>query len=383
MKLPLTEEQIQACIEFREFVDAEIIPHATRYDQEGILPTHLIERLARAGYLGAILSPEVDGRGMDMISFGLLHAEVGRGCSSVRSLLTVHSMVSHALSRWGSAQQKMRWLKPLACGDLIAAFGLSEQNAGSDAQSIETTAVRSSDDYMLNGHKRWVSFGQLADLFLIFAKLEGSVAAFLVERDAPGLTITPIWRMLGTRASMLAELTLRECRVPQSHLLGGGRLGLAGVATSALDIGRYSVAWGCVGIAQACLEDSIIYTRGRRQFGAYLKDYQLIQQMIAEMTTNTQAARLLCFNAGYQKQQGDPDTLLSTLLAKYFAAKIALQAASDAVQIHGAHGCSEASSVQRYFRDAKVMEIIEGSTQIQQIMIADDIYRRHSTLSRE
>jgi alkylation response protein AidB-like acyl-CoA dehydrogenase len=307
---------------------------------------------------------------MDMITFGLLHEEMGRGCSSIRSLLTVHSMVTHALLRWGSKQQKAFWLPKLATGEIIGAFALSEPNVGSDAKSVETTARLCGDYYVLNGQKKWITYGQIADLFLLFARCDGKVSAFLVERNSPGFSTKPISGMLGARASMLAELYLNECAIPKENLVGGRGFGLATIATSALDIGRYSVACGCVGIAQACLEASLQYTSERKQFGSYLKDHQLIQRMITEMITNVKAARLLCYQAGYLKEIGDPNTIMETWVAKYFASTIAFKAANDAVQIHGANGCSNDYPVQRYLRDAKIMEIIEGSTQLQQMTIA-------------
>src|SRR5579875_82350 len=370
MKIELTPEQKQAQAAFRAFVEEEIIPVADQNDREEYTPPGLIEKIAQQGFLGALTPPEYGGSGMDMITFGLLNEELGRGCSSMRSLMTVHSMVSHALLRWGNKQQKARWLPDLASGTVLGAFGLSEPDAGSDAKSIETTARLDGDYYVLNGIKKWTTYGQIADLFLIFAQCDGKVSAFLVDKDAPGFSRRPIKGMLGTRASMLAELRLHDCRIPRENLLGGKGFGLASVATSALDIGRYSVAWGCVGIAQACLEASLKYTSVRRQFDAYLKEHQLIQHMITDMITNVKAARLLCCKAGYLKESGDPETIMETWIAKYFASTIAARAANDAVQIHGANGCSEEYSVQRYLRDSRVMEIIEGSTQIQQSTIA-------------
>lgn len=237
-----------------------------------------------------MLPEEAGGAGMDLVSFGLLNEELGRGCSSVRSLLTVHSMVCRALFRWGSREQKERWLRPLASGQTVAAFALTEPEAGSDAQAVQTSAAADGDAYLLSGRKKWVSFGQVADLFLVFARCGEGPAAFLVERGAPGLRVEPISGMLGVRASMLAELHLSGCRVPRQNLLGGVGFGLSHVASAALDYGRYSVAWGCVGIAQACLEACLRYTGERRQFGAYLKDHQLIQRMIARMVTGVKAA---------------------------------------------------------------------------------------------
>ena len=375
MKLELTEQQKSDQAFFKLFVQTEIAPNADRYDQEEYTPPELIQKVGQQGYLGAMIPKESGGMGLDMITFGLLNEEFGRGCSSMRSLLTVHSMVSYAILRWGSKQQKATWLPLLAVGKRIGAFGLSEPNVGSDAKSVETTATLDGSEYVLQGTKRWTTYGQSADLFLIFARCKGNVSAFLVERDTPGFSTTPILGMLGTRASMVAELHLQECRIPKENLIGGLGFGLASVATSALDIGRYSVAWGCVGIIRACLEACIEYTSQRRQFGVYLKEHQLIQQMVTNMITNLKAARLLCFQAGYLKDMGDPSTVMETWIAKYFASTTATKTALDAVQIHGANGCHSSHPVQRYLRDAKCMEIIEGSTQIQQITIAGSGYQ--------
>lgn len=338
----------------------------------------MIEGLAQRGYLGALLPEGVGGAGMDMVTFGLLNEEVGRACSSVRSLLTVHSMVSRALLKWGSREQKERWLPRLASGRTIAAFALTEPEVGSDAQSIQTTAAAAGEAYVLDGRKKWVSFGQVAGLFLVFARSEGGPAAFLVERESPGLAARPLSGALGVRASMLAELHLSECRVPRQNLLGGVGAGISHVASAALDYGRYSVAWGCVGITQACLEACLRYTGERKQFGVYLKEHQLVQRMIARMATGVKAARLLCWRAGSLKEAGDPQSIIETSVAKYFASTTAGRAAGDAVQIHGANGCGGEYPVQRYLRDAKVMEIIEGSTQIQELTIARHSYYEHA-----
>lgn len=376
MEIELTARQKAEKQAFQEFVQRVISPFADEYDEKEYTPPEIIWELARHGYLGALAPSEYSGSNMNMVSFGLLNEELGRGCSSVRSLLTVHSMVIHALLRWGSKQQKADWLPRLASGSLIGAFGLSEPLAGSDAASVTTTARLEDESYVLNGLKKWTTYGQIADLFLTFANLDGKMSAFLVERTAPGLEIRPIKKILGTRASMLAELHFQECRIPKRHLVGGRGFGIASVATSCLDIGRYSVACGSVGLAQACLDASLAYSSTRQQFGSYLKDHELIQRMITEMLVNVKAARMLCLHAGHLKDLGDPDTIMETWVAKYFAAKVATQAALDAVQIHGANGVSSEYPVQRYLRDSRVMEIIEGSTQIQQIQIARYGYER-------
>jgi glutaryl-CoA dehydrogenase (non-decarboxylating) len=357
-------------VEFRTFVDREIVPEADRFDREECVPRKLVEKLVRHGYLGAALHQEYGGRAMNMITYGLLHQEVGRGCSSVRSLLTAHDMVAHTLSRWGSKKQKGRWLPQLATGKALAAFGLTEPDVGSDAQRVQTTATRVGSSYILNGHKAWMTFGQIADVFLIIGQCDGNPAAFLVERETHGLSLKPISGMLGNRASMLAEVHLERCTIPAENLIGNDGFGFSQVVSTALDHGRYSVAWGCVGVAQACLDASLTYAHERKQFGTQLENHQLIRRMITDMIIGTKAARLLCFQAGYLKCAGDPRSMIETSIAKYFASTSLVRIANDAVQIHGANGCSSAYPVQRYLRDSKIMEIIEGSTQIHQITIA-------------
>lgn len=372
MKIELTPEQSADQAAFRAFVDAEIFPHADQFDRQESIPSTLVEKIGKEGYLGLNLPVQHGGAGKDTITLGLLHEEVGRACSSVRSLLTVHGMVAQSVLRWGSGLLKERWLRRLSRGEVIGAYGLTEPNVGSDAQSVETQAERVRDLYVLNGRKKWISFGQIADVFLIFVRCQGKPSAFLVERETPGVSIKPISGMLGTRAAMLAEVYLKDCRIPQDNLIGREGFGFTHVLPATLDFGRYSVACGCVGIAQACLDACVRYTAERKQFGSYLKDHQLIRQMITDMVANIKAARLLCYQAGYYKDAGDPRTLTETLIAKYFASTMATRVASNAVQIHGAYGCSSESSVQRYLRDAKVMEIIEGSTQILEVAIAQN-----------
>ncbi|HEX6292104.1 MAG TPA: acyl-CoA dehydrogenase family protein [Herpetosiphonaceae bacterium] len=376
MDMDLTPQQKEAQAGFRSFVDQQIVPHADRYDQEERIPAELVSAMARAGYLGAIVPEEFGGRPIDMITYGLLAEELGRGSSSVNALLTVHSMCSFAIARWGSPAQKERWLSRMAQGTLLGAFALTEIHAGSDARSVETEAVPTSDGYILNGRKRWITFGQLADLFLVFGKCEGQLMIFFVERNTPGLSVAPITGMLGSRASMLGEVTLNNCQIAKEDVIAKAGFGFASVLASVLDIGRYTVAWNCVGIGQACLEASLSYTSQRKQFGVYLKEHQLIQQMIANMLTNLNAARLLCYRAGYLKEKGDPRMIMETMIAKYFASTMVTKAANDAVQIHGANGCSSDYPVQRYLRDARIQEIIEGSSQIQQMTIAKYSYQQ-------
>jgi alkylation response protein AidB-like acyl-CoA dehydrogenase len=368
MELNLQQQRLRT--EFRQFVDAHVVPGANAWDRQEIMPPEIVRQLANHGYLGAMVPVSKGGAGFDSVEFGLLNEELGRGCSSLRSLLTVHSMVALTISRWGTEAQKMQWLEKLGQGQAIGAFALTEAEAGSDAREIGTEAIESGDDFVLTGHKKWITFGQMADLFLVFARSRQGHCAFLLEQNAPGLVISPLHGMLGTRASMMAELRLEQCCVSKQNLVGAPGFGLSHIASSALDCGRYSVAWGCVGIGQACLESCLEYAGQRKQSGALLREHQLIQRMITQMVAGVKAARLLCFHGGQLREAGDPASIIETSIAKYFACRTAAEIARDAVQIHGANGCSSEYPVERFYRDAKIMEIIEGSNEIQEITIA-------------
>lgn len=370
MRIELTPEQEERQRVFRAFADREVDPRAARHDETGEFSPELIRLLAEGGYMGMVAPHAPGAPAPDPIEFGLLCQEMGRSCSSAHSLVTVQSMSLSALLRWGSAQQREDWGTRLAAGDAIVAFALSEPLAGSDAASLLTSAVRTGDGYELTGVKKWISFGQVADVFLLFARLDGGITAFLVERGSPGLEVVPITGLSGCRGAMLAELRLEACRVPSSSVVGRPGTGWRYVAATALDTGRYSVAWGCVGLAQACLDGSLGHACRREQFGRLLGEHQLVQAMIADMVADVEAARLLCYRAGWLRAVGDPESVMATSIAKYFASRMANRVASDAVQIQGASGFVQANPIQRHWRDAKIMEVIEGSTQIQQTVIA-------------
>lgn len=360
----------------RAWVDREVVPFAGEWDRAAATPPEVVRRVAEAGFLGALVPRGQGGAGADWVTFAMLNEELGRGCSSIRSLLTVHSMATFAVLRWGSRAQKERWLGPLARGEVIGAFGLSEPGVGSDAGAIETEAVPEGDGYRLHGRKKWTTYGQVADLFLVFAKAEGKPVAFLVERETPGLTVAPLHGITGTRASMLAELHFDGALVPKENRVAGPGFGIA-VALAVLEVGRLSVGAGCVGIVQACLDASLAYASERAQFGGPIREHQLVQRMVTDMATDLRAARLLCRHAAELRDAGDPAAAEETFVAKYFASTAATRAALAAVQIHGANGCSEAYPVERFLRDSRVMEIIEGSTQIQQLTIAQNQYRAY------
>lgn len=377
MKIELTSDQINSKNEFKVFVDNEIIPYAGKNDIDEYLPPETIKKLAQKGYLGSMIPKEYGGMGMDMITLGILNEEVGRGCSSVRALLTVHGMVALAILKWGTQEQRESWLPKMVTGEVIGAFGLTEPNVGSDAKSIETTAIKAEENYIMNGCKKWTTMGQVADVFLIFANCDSKPTAFLVERNSPGFSTTPIKGLLGSRASMIAELHLDNCIIPKDNLIGNIGTGLSHVALSSLDYGRYTIAWGCVGLGQACIEESVKYVRKRKQFGEPLRQFQLIQKMITEMVVNVSAARLMCLNAGYLKDVMDHNSIMETWNAKYFASSMVSKVSSDAVQIHGGNGCYNEYPVERYYRDAKINEIIEGSSQMHEILIATHTFRSY------
>lgn len=356
---------------FRAVVDRVVVPHAAEFDRASRVRADALNEFSAHGFWGAVLPERAGGTGRGMQMFGELHEEVGRGCSSMRSLLTVHSMALFALDRWGSPALREQWSAAMVSGKRLGAFCLTEPHAGSDFTALTTFAARDGDGYLLNGHKLWVTGGQLADVFLVFGRTEKGPSAFFVSADQPGVHQIPVPEIMGTRGSQLAEIIFEDCRVGPEALLGVEGMGLA-LATGVLDIGRFSVAAGSVGILQACLEACVSYANSRTQGGSLLREHQLIQQMISTMATNTRAARLLVWQAGLLKEQGDPDTIMATCIAKQFAATGAVAAANDAVQLHGALGCSDAYPVARYLRDAKVMEIIEGSTQLQHVLISAD-----------
>lgn len=276
----LTEEQRAAAARFRTFAQERIAPHAAAADHDQQLPHAVVDELVRAGYLGATLAKECGGAELDMISYGLLTEELGHACQNVRNFVACTDMVCLALAQWGTPEQRERWLPAIVAGTAVAAFALTEPEVGSDAASVATEATPDDDIVVLDGRKKWISFGEVADVYLVFARYAGQHTAFLVERGAPGLTVEPIRDMLGLRGSQLGELRFDGCRVPASAMVGQPGAGLVFVASSALDLGRYSTAWGAVGLAQACLEAAVGHAAERIQFGVPIADHQLVRRLL-------------------------------------------------------------------------------------------------------
>ncbi|RJO70849.1 acyl-CoA dehydrogenase [Nocardia panacis] len=372
----LTDRQREDVAAFAAFTDERIIPEANHWDAEQHLSDEIVLALGKARWLVPTLPVEAGGTALDVPTYGLFSAEMGRGCGSVRNLVAVQGMVAHAILKWGSRAQSERWVPRIAAGEAVGAFALTEPENGSDARNGRTTAERIAGGYRLTGRKKWMSFGQRAAVFLVFARLDDEPAVFLVERETPNFTVRPIGGLLGLRASELAELELNGCEIPAENLIAHGRLVFDLVATTSLDYGRYSTAWGAVGLATACLDASLDYARTRTQFEVPLAEHQLIRALLTDMVAAVEAARLLCGQAGELRAAGHQDAVRQTLIAKYFASRAAYQVAGDAVQVHGANGVSSDYPVQRHLRDAKIQEIIEGTSEIQRLQIAEATLQR-------
>jgi butyryl-CoA dehydrogenase len=371
--LDLSDEQRLIQETAREFVDREIVPRARENDRAARFDRELAHRLGEMGYLGAPVPEEHGGRGLDYVSYGLIVEEVGRGDSSARTVVSVQtSLVCGSIDRWGTEEQKRRWLPRLCSGEALGCFALTEPDAGSDPSSMRTRAQRIDGGWRIGGQKMWISLGNVAEVALIFAQTEPErrhrgIACFLVPTSAPGFSTQEIHGKLGLRASDTASIGLDEVEVPDEALLGEVGDGFK-IAMTALDSGRYSVAAGCVGICEGCVQASVAYARDRRQFGVPIASFQLVQEMIAEMVVRRDAARLLVRRAGILKDQGRPNTA-ETSIAKLYATEAAVECANLAIQVHGGSGYVDDYPVERYLRDARVTTLYEGTSQIQKLII--------------
>src|SRR5436305_12064403 len=325
------------------------------------------------GYLGPIVSEEYGGRGLDHRRYALIVEEIGRGDSSARTVVSVQtSLVCSSIQRWGSEEQKHEWLPRLCSGEILGCFGLTEPDTGSDAANLKTRAEKTGDGWRITGGKQWISMGNYASVALVFAQTDPEqkhrgLAAFLVPTESDGFSSGEIHGKLGLRASDTAELSLDGVEVGDEALLGEVGDGFK-VAMSALDSGRYSVAAGCAGISQGCVEASVDYSKERQQFGKPIASFQLVQQMIADMVVDTEAARGLVWRAGWLKDSGKPSTT-ETSIAKLFATEAAVRTANQAIQVHGGSGYVDDHPVERYMRDARVTTLYEGTSQIQKLII--------------
>ena len=369
----LTDEQRLIRETARDFADREIIPRARDNDRNERFDTELVAKLGEIGFLGVIVSEEYGGRGIDYRTYGLIVEEVGRGDSSARTVVSVQtSLVCSSIERWGTEEQKRAWLPRLCSGEALGCFGLTEPNTGSDAANLQTRATKSDGGWRISGQKQWISLGNYAKLALVFAQTDPEkghrgIGCFLVPTDSEGFGTQAIHGKLGLRASDTAELSLDGVEVPADSLLGEIGDGFK-IAMTALDSGRFSVAAGCVGICQGCVNASVDYAKERRQFDRPIASFQLVQEMIADMVVDVEAARALVWRAGWLKDRGRPNTK-ETSVAKLFATEAAVRSANTAIQVHGGSGYVDDYPVERYLRDARVTTLYEGTSQIQKLII--------------
>jgi alkylation response protein AidB-like acyl-CoA dehydrogenase len=373
MDFDLTDEQRLIRETARDFTNQQIVPRARDNDRNHHFDTDLVEQIAAQGYLGAIIPQEYGGAGLDYLTYGLIVEEVGRGDSSMRTVVSVQtSLVCSSILRWGTEEQKQTYLPKLCSGEWLGCFALTEPDTGSDAANQKTRAKKTDSGWVINGSKMWISMGNHAKVAMVFAQTDPElkhkgVACFLVDTDQPGFQPSTIEGKMGLHGSDTAAISLDDVEVSDDQMLGQVGDGFK-VAMSALDSGRYSVAAGCVGICQGCVDESVRYSTERRQFDRPIAAFQLVQAMIADMVVDTEASRMLVWRAGFLKDAGRPNTT-ETSIAKLYATEAAVRSANTAIQVHGGAGYVDDHPVERYFRDVRVTTLYEGTSQIQKLII--------------
>ena len=373
MNLELDEEQTAVRQLARNFVDREITPHVVEWDRAESVDRSIVKKLGALGFLGLTIDEEYGGSGGSHLAYCLVTEELGRGDSSVRGIVSVSlGLVTKTIAAWGDEEQKRQWLPRLTAGEALGCFGLTEPGTGSDAGNLTTKAVKDGDDYVINGSKMFITNGTWADVVLLFARTSDTpghrgVSAFLVPTDTPGLTRRTIHGKLGLRGQATAELVLSDVRVPAAALLGPEGKGFS-IAMSALAKGRMSVAAGCVGIAQAALDAAVGYAGEREQFGKSIASYQLVQELISDISVDVAAARLLTWRVADLVDRGE-EFATAASQAKLFASEAAVRAANNALQVFGGYGYIDEYPVGKLLRDARVMTLYEGTSQIQKLII--------------
>ncbi|MBI4320490.1 MAG: acyl-CoA dehydrogenase family protein [Chloroflexi bacterium] len=371
----LTEDQKMIRATARDFADKEVLPFIDEYEREGRYPREIIQKLGPLGFLGCLVPEQYGGAALDYVSYGIICEEMGRAdwlCGSVISVQ--NSLVAGSIMRFGTEEQKQRYLPAMARGEIISSACLTEPNAGSDLAALETTATRKGDGYVLNGSKIFISHASHADLYFVLATIDRSlrhkgICAFIVERNTPGISTRP-FPMHVLRRGNTAEVTFEDVYVTRESLLAREGEGFK-IVGAALDTGRYSVASRSVGQAQACVDLSLKYANERVQFGQEIGKFQMVQQMLADMITSVEAARLLVRRVGYLKDAGVERASFEASMAKMFATDTCMKVATDAVQIFGGYGLAEEFPVGRYMQEAKILQIGEGTNQLQRVLVAE------------
>ncbi len=381
MNFEFTEEQLMIQEEARKFARNEIAPTAIERDIKAEFPYDIVKKLGELGFMGMMVSPEYDGAGMDTVSYVLALIEISKVDAAVGVIMSVNnSLVTFGLERWGSDYIKENYLKPLARGDKLGAFALSEPEAGSDATRQRTLAEKDGKYWVLNGMKNWITNGTTADFYIVMAQTDPSkghhgITAFLVEKGMPGFEQGKKEDKLGIRSSDTCSLSFTNCRVPEENVLWEVGKGF-NFAMNTLNGGRYGIAAQAVGIAEGSFEAAIKYSKERKAFGTEIANHQAIQFKLADMATNLEAAKLLTLQAAALKDAGKP-YIKEASMAKLFASRIAVENALEAIQIHGGYGYVREYQVERFLRDAKITQIYEGTSEIQRIVIARQLLKEY------
>lgn len=375
LNFDLTDEQLQTREMVRKFAEKEIAPRVLEYSEQGSLPRDIIARMAEMGLVGGVIPQEYGGAGIDHVSWVISVEEISRVCSSMAVVVGgPSSLVGQGILKFGTEEQKQKYVATMARGETMGAAGITEPNTGTDVSGIQTTAVRDGDEYVLNGSKMFITNADECDWAIVFATMDKSlkqkgITAFVVERGMPGFSSRSIKGKLAWQPLNLGELVFEDCRVPKENLVGEEMRGLK-IVMSCLDMGRIFVAARALGLTQACLDASVKYAKERTTFGQPIATYQLIQKMIAEMSVGAEVGRLLLYQVARLRDRGKHRTTKYSSMAKFFNTDLAMKSATDAVQIHGAYGFTSEYHVERYFREAKGLQIVEGTSQIHTIMQA-------------
>jgi butyryl-CoA dehydrogenase len=379
MDFKLSKEQELIRNTVREFAETEVKPIAAAIDREKRFPTETVKRLKELNLLGIPFPKEYGGAEADALSFAIVVEELSRACAATGVIVSSHmTLGSHPIYQWGTEQQKKKYLTRVASGDALAAFCLTEAGAGTDASAQQTTAELKGDNYILNGSKIFITNGGQADIYIVMAMTDKSqgtkgISAFIVEKSFPGFEVGQLEEKMGIRASETREIIFKACEVPRENLLGEEGGGFK-IAMNALDFGRIGIAAQALGIAQASLDESVNFAKGRQQFGKPISSFQGLQWMMAEMATRIQAARHLVYHAAWTKDSGARYSM-EAAMAKLYASEAAMWASTKAVQIHGGRGYTNRCPVERFMRDAKITEIYEGTNEVQRMVIAGSILR--------